>query len=638
MSDETRALRIKDPSNLSKIFTILSISIVIFGLYAAQEVLVPLALAVLIAFLLAPVVRMLERRNIPRGPSVIAVVLLTFGVLTLIGWIMFHEMQSLAGHFTEYQTNVKTKVDAFTSHLRFLSRIEALGHQAASQPIENLTRVEVVQPPTSPLVLLRDTAGHALGTLATAGIVLIFVIFMLIEREDVRDRVIRLVGRGRITVTTQAMDDAGDRVSRYLLMQSIINGTFGVCVAIGLWIIGIPQPALWGLLGAMCRFVPYVGPVLAAVMPFLLSMAVSQANSWLMTAYVLGLFIVLELSISQFLEPILYGSSTGISALAILVAAVFWTWLWGPVGLLLSTPLTVCLVVMGKYVPQLEFLDIMLGSEPVLEPPARLYQRLVAGDYEEASDLIDEFLATKTPAQLYDDMILPALAMTEEAFKNDRLEESQRQGIVEMVSKLIEDVPERRQAILKKGDKGDKQTPKTDANEDGQTVETLAHGATGVAPQQKVRVLCLPAHDAADDSASAILSQVLRLEGYDAKYVKVEALAAEMMDQIAAEKPDIVFIAAVPPDAVIYTRYLCKRLAQRFDGLHIIAGLFGAKSDPEKLATRLRSDRVEKTVTTVATAIEAIWQIAHTLIVARTVSTPSTPATTETTPVGAKAT
>ena len=618
MAEEARAIRVKEPSYLSKILTLLTLTAVIVGLYAAQEVLIPLALAVLISFLLAPVVRILERRGLPRGPSVIIVVLLTFGILTLIGWTMFHQMKSLADDFPKYLINVRAKIDSFTRHLKFLGRIQEMSDAATTQPTSNVMSVHVVQPPASPLALLRDTAGHVLGTLATAGIVLIFVIFMLIEREDVRDRVIRLVGRGRITVTTQAMDDAGDRVSRYLLMQSIINGTFGLCVGIGLWIIGVPQPALWGLLGALCRFVPYVGPVLAAAFPFMLSMAVSPPNSWVMSVEVLGLFVVLELSISQFLEPILYGSSTGISALAILVSAVFWTWLWGPVGLLLSTPLTVCLVVMGKYVPQLEFLDIMLGSEPVLEPPARLYQRLVAGDYEEASDLIDEYLVTKNPVELYDEMILPALAMTEEAFKNARLEESEREGIVEMVVQLIEDVPQRRQQALTKANKAGR----TDANEDGQTIDTIAQGTTGGPLQQQIKVLCLPAHDLADEDACAILTQVLRLEGYDAGYMKVEALAAEMMDEIAKDRPDIVFIAAVPPDAVIYSRYLCKRLAQRFEGMHIIAGLFGAKSDPEKLAIRLRSDRVEKTVTTVASSIDAIWQIAHALMVERNTTVP----------------
>ncbi len=615
-----------DPSSFpSKIFTVLSLTVVIVALYAAQEVLIPLALAVLVSFLLAPVVRHLERLKLPRGPSVLVVVLLTFAVLGLIGWMMFHQVQSLATDFPKYQVNIRTKFEALSSHMRFLGKIHELEHpSAATQPTTASTAmpVQMIEPPPNSLVLLRNTLGPALSPLGTTGIVIIFVIFMLLEREDVRDRVIRLVGRGQITVTTQAMDDAASRVSRYLLMQSIVNGTFGTCVGLGLWFIGIPQPALWGLLGAILRFVPYIGPWLAASMPFLLSMAVSPPNSWVMPVEVLGLFVALELSISQFLEPVLYGSSTGISPLAILVAAVFWTWLWGPVGLLLSTPLTVCLVVMGKYVPQLQFLDIMLGSEPVLDPPARLYQRLVAGDTEEASDLIDEYLIEKTPVQLYDDVVLPALSMTEEAFKFQRLTQPQRSLIIDNVAELMQDVPERREQIRAKNNKA----LKKDADEDGKSLETISEQSVGVPLEQHVRVLCLPAHDDADNGASLMLAQVLKLEGYDVAHVDVEALAAEMMDKIAQERPDIVCIVAIPPDAVIYTRYLCKRLVRRFEGVRLIAGLLGAKSQPEQLAARLRCDQVNKVVVTVRDALAEVGQIAHALIVERATAAATTPA------------
>jgi hypothetical protein len=289
--------------------------------------------------------------------------------------------------------------------------------------------------------------GTLLGPLGTAGIVIVFVIFMLIGREDLRDRIIRLVGEGQLNITTQALDDAATRISRYLVAQAIVNGSYGAAISLGLWLIGVtladgwfPSFVLWGLLCALLRFIPYIGPWIAAAFPLILSLAVYPGYSVFFA--VAGMFIIVELLSNNFMEPWLYGSSTGMSAVAVLVAAVFWTWLWGPIGLLLSTPLTVCIVVVGKYVPQFRFFDILLGDQPVLSPAERIYQRLLAMDAEEAADVAEEQLESSSLEAVYDQVLLPALAMAEQDRHADQLDDRRGLFIRDALRDIIDELHE----------------------------------------------------------------------------------------------------------------------------------------------------------------------------------------------------
>ena len=405
---------------------LVGIVFVVGALYLGSEILIPLALAILLSFMLAPIVTRLRRWHLGRIPSVLLVVLLVFTALLGVGSIVATQVVDLAANLPRYEWNLRAKirdlsiaipsggiVERTSDMLQDLSeeleeatapeKTEAAGEREArggrEAPPEPVL-VQVRRPAPTPLETLREIGGPLVAPIATAGLVVVFVIFMLLQREDLRDRVIRLVGASDVARTTEAMNDAAKRISRYLLMQLVINLLYGIPVGIGLYFIGVPNPILWGLLATILRFIPYIGPVIAALFPIALSFAV--APGWTLPLLTIALFVVLELFSNNVLEPWLYGSSTGLSPVAVLVAAVFWTALWGPAGLLLSTPLTVCLVVLGRHVPQLGFFDVLLGDEPALAPEVKFYQRLLAHDPEEAAEIADEYLEEEELEKLYE--------------------------------------------------------------------------------------------------------------------------------------------------------------------------------------------------------------------------------------------
>ena len=433
-------------------------AVVVAVLYVAKGVLVPLTLAVLLSFLLSPVCDCLERLRLGRIPAVLLTAILGFALLGVAAWTAVRQMTALAPRMPEYQANFQAKLhavnDYFTATLNKVTRTaEDVGQNLpqAQQPKTPLGTdqwpysVRVLSPPTSPLQLLGQTFGTLVEVLGLAGIVVILVVFFLVRREDLRDRFIRLVGKGQATVTTQMLEDAATRVSRYLSMLFLINTTFGIAVGIGLFLIGIPNAVLWGILATTLRFVPYIGPWIAAAAPIGLAMAVS--TGWLAPILTLALFVVLELFCGNVLEPWLYGKGTGVSGVAVLVAAVFWTWLWGVAGLLLATPLTVCLLVIGRHVPQLSFLHVLLGNEPVFEPKRRVYQRLLAGDQDEANELVAEALENKPLVEVYDTLLIPALALAETDSHFGELDENRHKFILQGLKEMIDERNEGRQEV-----------------------------------------------------------------------------------------------------------------------------------------------------------------------------------------------
>lgn len=398
------------------------------ALHFGQEVLVPLVLAALLSFLLAPLVDRLERWHFARIPAVLLTSMLTFAVIAALASVVAGQLLDIAYKLPSYQGNMRTKIASL--------------HMPSEGPLANLTRTfnelrdEAVKPDASapagagattpgaqPMPveivstsrnvggLLQRLAAPVLGPIGTAAVVIVFVIFMLLKKEDLRNRVIHLVGRSRLSLTTQALEEAGTRVSRYLLMQVVVNVTYGIPIGVGLYFLGVPNALLWGVLTAVLRFVPYIGPWIGAFFPVVLSLAVS--NSWSMPLLVIALFLVVELISNNAIEPWLYGSSTGLSPVAILVAAVFWTWLWGTVGLLVATPLTVCLAVLGKHVSAFAFLDVLLGDEPSLSPPDRYYQRLLAHDEAEAGKVLMEYEKETSLERTLADVLAPAVLAAE---------------------------------------------------------------------------------------------------------------------------------------------------------------------------------------------------------------------------------
>jgi predicted PurR-regulated permease PerM/methylmalonyl-CoA mutase cobalamin-binding subunit len=637
--------------------------VVIAALYWAQEVLIPVALAILLTFLLAPIVHYVERRRVPRVPAVLAVVVGMFLLVGLLGWVVVGQVLDLANSIDQYRGNIVTKIERFQSKGGLISKLSKFGEdvgkdlekpatQSATKPAEvvaqevaqqtndpkvvteqskgvvpspatqptkeNPLPVAIVQPRPSPMESLGKYMGLVLGPLGTAGIVIVFVIFMLLSREDMRDRMIRLVGYGQMHVTTRALDDAATRISRYLTAQAIVNGTYGVAIAIGLWVIGMslgdhpfPNVVLWGLLCAVLRFVPYIGPWVAAVFPLAVAFAVYPGFG--VFAAVLGLFVVIELLSNNLMEPWLYGASTGMSTVAILVSAVFWTWLWGPMGLLLSTPMTVCLVVMGKHVPQLGFLDVMLGDEPVLAPHERVYQRLLAMDQEEAAEVAEEYLGKMSIEDVYDRVLMPALAMGENDRHRGRLDDARQDFIRDSMRDTVDEVMEQNRArqvraaaaateAVAKGDDVPEKAAGVESAKEDRATTTLPAGA-------ELSVVLLPAHDPADEIAGTMVANALKVRGYRVTVVSVTALASEMVETVERERADVVIVSAMPPAAVTHSRYLCKRLHARFPDIETVVGLWMWKGDRQKAKDRITCTRTVRMVTSLCEAVEEVHQL-----------------------------
>src|SRR6266478_9768 len=447
------------PTNSAGAATLLTLVVVVAALYFARAVFIPLALAVLLAFLLAPLVVRLRHWGLGRVPSTMIVVLFSFLMIAIIGGVMTSQLADLAHKMPVYEQNISRKLESLkTSGGGMISRITRVARNvtealtptpvpAKTQPGEERpVPVEIRRTSFSPLEVIRNVLGSVLNVVLTAAIVIVFVIFLLFPREDLRDRLIRLLGAGSVNVTTQALDEAAQRVSRYLLALLGVNIAYGLVVGIGLYFIGVPNPLLWGLMAGLLRYIPYLGIWIAAAMPAAVAFGVEPG--WVQAIIIFGLYLGVDLLIYNFVEPQLYGTSTGISPIAILVAAVFWTWLWGPVGLLLATPLTVCLVVLGRYVPSLEFLSVLLSDEPVLAPETRFYQRLLAMDVEEATEVAEEFLKDKSLEALDDEVLIPALTLAERDRHRGKLDDTHEQFVLQNTRLLAEDMAERAEDLI----------------------------------------------------------------------------------------------------------------------------------------------------------------------------------------------
>jgi predicted PurR-regulated permease PerM len=567
--------------------------IAIAALYLAREVLIPIALALLLSFLLAPAMVRLQHCGLGKTLAALLVVALSFLGLIFICWVGFGQAYNLTLELPAYRQNIIAKLRALTppglhrfgETQRMLGEVtgelitqnQGLKSQPSSGRQQNSSQppvaVEVRQPEPTPLEFLEKTAGSILRPVATAFIVVIFVIFMLLGREDLRDRVLRLAGSSRLYMTTQALDDAATRVSRYLLMQFAVNATYGALVGVGLLLIGIPHPLVWAVLATLLRFIPYVGPWIAAAGPILLAIAV--APGWGKFAWTLGFYLVLEVVTANFVEPFLYGSSTGISAIAILVAAVFWTWLWGPVGLLLSTPLTVCLVVVGRYVPHLEFLGILFGDEPVLSPAQRFYQRMIAKDAEEAAELTEQLLKDKSVIDVYDEVLVPAMSLAEEGRHAGFLDSESQVYFLENTRELVDEI----------GTRG-----------------TSGPGENRIS----AKIICLPAKDAADELACQILAQLLPSAAV--QVVRLGISTNDLVKAISTARPTVVCISGVPPQATRHVAVRCRHLRKLFPDLTIMAAVW-SDADLTSVRSRIPVSDANHVVCTLKQAIEYIANI-----------------------------
>lgn len=568
-----------------------SIAVIIAGLYLAKGILVPCSLAVLLSFLLSPACDWLERRKLGRIPAVLITALAGFSALGVMVWVTVIQVSHLAPKIPEYRENVEAKFNSMNEYaVASLSQVTSRSHAIAddllpprqvSEPQGTDKRpfsVRIMTSPTSPLEVFGGAFGTLLEVLGTTGIVIVFVVFFLIEREDLRDRFIHLAGKGEVTVTTQMLEDASARVSRYLTILFLLNLTFGVSIGLGLFLIGVPNATLWGILAGVLRFIPYIGPWIAATMPIGLSLAIS--TGWGLTILTVLLFVVLELFNNNLFEPWLYGKKTGVSAVAVMLAAVFWTWLWGPMGLLLATPLTVCVLVVGKHVPQLSFLNILLGTDPVFEPKRQIYQRLLAGDMEEAAQLLENNLEHKSLVDVYDNVLIPALAIAETHWQLGDLNDGKHKFILQSLKEMLQDRNDRHQEKLAAQEKKDV------GSADAAAGNAVSAEATRSKPSP-LKIICLPARTEADEITAMMLAQILETTGCSIQTVTVTSLADEMIDLIDQSSVDVICVAATRPAAVMHARYLCKRLRVRFPAVKLVAGLWESVGDLSKAQDRI---------------------------------------------------
>ncbi len=606
------------------LWTLALTAFIVATLYFARELLIPLALSALLTFLLSPLVTRIERW-IGRIAAVLLVVALIFSGFGVAGWMLTRQLVDLATKLPEYKGNIVTKMHAFElpkggAFTKLSQTVEELKQelpggtapatptvtQEPGKPGSAVSSPPNAPPPAvpvqvietaraNPLELVQVIIAPLLGPLGMAALVLLLVICMLFQREDLRNRLIRLIGQGRISATTRAMDDAGHRVSRYLLMQLLVNVTYGVVIAIGLYFIGVPNAVLWGAFGIVLRFIPYIGPWVATILPTMLALAISP--HWTVPILTIALFAGVELILNNVMEPLLYGAHTGVSSIALIVAAVFWTWLWGPLGLVLATPLTVCLVVMGRHVPRLSFLSVVLSDEDALTPAEDCYHRLLTPGERDELELVESYLKANSLTALYDSVFIPVLTTAETDARAELLDSEQLNQVEQSMRDIIEDLGTRpavpSKAVVEKADAA---------------ADDKAPAPPAVALD--CRVFCLPARADRDELAGTMLVQLARQQGFGAQNAPAKLVAGELLALVEKADVDVICISVVAPSTVIHARYLCLKLRALLPKLKIVIGLWGATEDVTEATKRLRDSGADEVVTTLADALEQMAKLA----------------------------
>ena len=557
-------------------FAVLASCVLIVAvLYWGQVVVIPLALAILLTFVLGPAVTLFRRFGLPRVAAVGVVVVLAFSLLAGLGWALVDQVGRLANDLPNYQSNIRQKISAVRGAGRgsLVEKVQSATDEVLGELREDESTLNKKDRPVRVEItgtsLLQQLPSSLLGGVASAGLVLVLVIFMLLEREELRNRFIRLIGYTRLAITTRALDEAGSRITRYLLMQSLVNAIYGLGVGIGLLLIGLPYALLWGFLAAVLRFIPFIGAWLGAALPVFTSLAVF--SGWLRPLEVVGLYVVLELASNMLLEPLLYGQSAGVSPTALLVAVAFWTWLWGAVGLVLATPLTVCLVVLSKYVPELEFLFILMADEPVMEPDVRYYQRLVAADRDEATQVVEEYLGSHPVETVYDAILIPALIRASWDLDHQRLDDREVQAVVRATGEIIEEMAGRDGTGAHRAD-------------DGEGASSNATQGPG-----RVTILGCAARSPSDELALVALRRLLEPLGCEIELASSRLLSSELVAMVEERRFPLICIAGMPPGGLSATKYLCKRLRLRFPELRIVVHRSSSEDDDRSFANEILS-------------------------------------------------
>lgn len=596
---------------LSAVATAILAVIIIAMLYFGREIFVPIALAILLSFVLAPLVVILQRIRVPRGLAVVSVAILAFGLIFALGSLLATQLTQLAGDLPRYQSTISEKIQSIrdtragrgtleraSDMLKDLGKEIDKPKEAAPARAPNAilnpnaagpqapVPVEVRQPDPGALESLRTLIAPLVHPLATTGIIIIFVIFILLQREDLRNRLIRLAGSYDLQRTTAALDDAAGRLSRLFLTQIILNSAFGVVIGLGLWLIGTPSAILWGILATVLRFVPYIGAVIAAAFPLALAVAVDPG--WSMLLWTLALFLTVEPIVGHVVEPMVYGHSTGLSPVAVVAAATFWTALWGPIGLVLATPLTVCLVVLGRHVERLEFLDVMFGDRPALSPPEIFYQRMLAGDPAEAAEKAEEFLKERSLASYYDEVALKGLQLAQTDAERGALDQVRLVKIRDAVREFASDLDDQDDRPPTKIH------PTTDA-EASSAVESVAENAAfenlPVLSKESLPadwqgehpVLCMAGRGLIDEAAAIMLAQLSTAHGLAARIEGAEALSTTNVFRLDTTGVAVVCLVYLDSSGPAHMRYSVRRLRRKLPKAIIILGCWIRDIDPAAL-------------------------------------------------------
>jgi predicted PurR-regulated permease PerM len=591
---------------------LLLLAFVLAGAYLARDVLIPLAIALTLNFLLAPMVIKLQRLKVPRLPAVLLVAAMAFVVVSGVGWIVARQVIAVVNQLPDYRENIHAKLAALNAPgtgglATTLKSIRELGAeissdtQAASAPQPEQLRtwrererarlaaekqpipVKVVPPAQSTRQYFTKYAWPVLKPLGGLVLILVFTLYMLLKREDLRNRLLLLAGIGQLNLMTQALNEAAGRISRYLLLNVAMNAGYGLIFGVGLYLLHVPNATLWGTLMGTLRMVPYAGTMIAGLAPVAFTLAVF--NGWRHPLWVLLLFLGLEFVIANFVEPHIYGKRTGISSFALVIMAVVWTLLWGWPGLIVSTPLTVCLIVMGRHVPQMQFLHILLGEEAELSPEAHFYERLLAMDQPEARQIAEKFLEGRSLLELYDDVVMPAMMLSEQDRHKGVLDDVHGIWLYQSSIELIAELSDFESSQSEK------------SSED----EPL--------PARIRPVVCIPADDHADEIAATMLAQVLEQSGNRTMLLNPSALAPEILARLAEDSGTIICISAVPPFAFAQARRLAQMLREHLPENALVIGMWGGGDDAQRLRARFGSTRPDSVVTTLAAALAKVREL-----------------------------
>jgi predicted PurR-regulated permease PerM len=580
----------KNNSISSSIFGIYRLLIFFFSIiiiYFAKTIVIPLTIAALLTFLLSPLVIKLEKW-IGRIASILSVVVVVFSIFGFTGYIITKQLFLFGSNFNNYYENIQSKLKAFQfTQGGILNRIgHAIGNlkeglSGEPNTVDNVTKVSPIDVKLIDLSsnftsFVESLFGSLFNVLGMTGIVILLVIFMLLNREDIRGRIIKLIGQNRISSTTNAMNEASERVFRYLCRLFIVNIWFGICITTGLYLIGIPNAILWGCVAAILRFIPYIGSWIAAIIPIALSFIIT--NTWFAPIATISFFISLEMITAYVIEPYYYGIGTGVSSFALIVAAIVWTWLWGPIGLLLSTPLTVCLVVLGQYVSNMNFLRVLLSQEQALTPAEECYHRLLSFDSSESMDVIESYLQKNSLISLYDSILIPVIAQTEKDFHLELIDIEQKEDLYQSVREIVEFLSISEQKEM------------------------------SPIPERKGNILCLPAHAIRDEIGVDILAQLLFFESFDVHHT-TRLHVSEIFELVDKENPDAICIGAVAPSALSKIRFLCAKLHQRKPQLPMIICLWGFSEVDSQILDKLNSAGATKVVVTLSQAVHILKEI-----------------------------